>query len=229
MRHQITLCVRNLCVLFAAAALFLNVGCSIADAAAVNLPDPAVDAPLAAKKGEEVAIVAGGCFWGVEAVYEHVKGVTDVRSGYSGGTPKTAKYDLVSDGTTNHAESVQIKFDPSQISYGQILKIFFSVAHDPTQVNRQGPDVGTQYRSAIFCAGAEQKKIADAYIAQLDQAKVFSKRIATKVHAEPSFFEAEPYHQNYAALHPNEPYIVIHDLPKVAALRDRFPTLYREK
>lgn len=213
-------------------AIFLvttTVACDSANAVAVAFPDPAVDAPLAATKGEQTAVVAGGCFWGIEAVYEHVKGVLGVRSGYSGGSANTAQYEMVSGGKTGHAESVRITYDPSVISYGQLLKVFFSVAHDPTQLNRQGPDTGTQYRSVIFYSNEAQKRIAEAYIDQLNQAKVFDRPIVTQVVALNSFHEAEAYHQDYALHHPNEPYIVMHDLPKVANLRKQFPDLYKQR
>jgi len=195
---------------------------------AVALPNPAVDAQLAATSGKETAVVAGGCFWGIQAVFQHVKGVKSAVSGYSGGASKTAEYEVVSTGQTGHAESVQITYDPSQITYGQLLKIFFSVAHDPTQLNRQGPDTGTQYRSAIFYATDEQKRIAEAYIAQLDQAKTFPRQIVTQVVPLKGFYTAEAYHQNYAALHPDNPYIAINDLPKVEHLRQQFPELYKK-
>lgn len=194
--------------------------------ATVAIPDPAIDAPLASAKGEQTAVVAGGCFWGIQAVYKHVKGVIDSTSGYCGGTADTAHYEIVSSGGTGHAESVRIKYDPSQISYGQLLKVFFSVAHNPTELNRQGPDYGTQYRSAIFCTTDEQKRIAQAYIDQLNQAKVFESRIVTVVAGGQPFYEAEAYHQDYAERHPNEPYIRINDLPKIANLRKMFPHLY---
>ena len=174
-------------------------------------------------------VVAGGCFWGVQAVFASVRGVVSSTSGYAGGNRQTADYETVSTGRTGHAESVQVVFDPSRISYGQLLKIFFSVAHDPTQWNRQGPDEGTQYRSAIFYANDEQKRIAEAYIAQLDQAKVFSRPIVTQVVTLQAFYPAEAYHQNYAALHPNQPYIVFNDAPKVAHLRQVFPDFYTGK
>jgi peptide-methionine (S)-S-oxide reductase len=217
--------------LFLSAAIILivtaMVACSSINASATVIPDPALDAPLASAKGEQTAVLAGGCFWGVEAVFEHVKGVIDVRSGYSGGSPKTAQYEKVGSGETGHAESVRITYDPSQISYGQLLKVFFSVAHDPTQLNRQGPDTGTQYRSAIFYSNDEQQRIAQAYINQLDQAQVFGRSIVTQVAALQSFNEAEGYHQDYLAHHPDEPYIVINDLPKIANLRKQLPGLYK--
>jgi peptide-methionine (S)-S-oxide reductase len=203
------------------------VACSAATASATAIPDPALDEPLASAKGEQTAVLAGGCFWGVEAVFEHVKGVSDVTSGYSGGSPATAQYEKVGTGETGHAESVRITYDPSQVSYGQLLKVFFSVAHDPTQLNRQGPDRGTQYRSAIFYANEDQKRIAQAYIEQLNRAKVFARPIATQVAALQSFNEAEGYHQDYLVNHPDEPYIVINDLPKVENLRKQLPGLYK--
>jgi peptide-methionine (S)-S-oxide reductase len=205
------------------------VACSAVTASATAIPDPALDAPLASAKGEQTAVLAGGCFWGVEAVFEHVKGVTDVRSGYSGGSTATAKYEKVGTGDTGHAESVRITYDPSQISYGQLLKVFFSVAHDPTQLNRQGPDTGTQYRSAIFYSNEEQKRIAEAYINQLNRAKVFRRLIVTQVAALQSFNEAEGYHQDYLIHHPDEPYIIINDFPKLENLRKELPGLYKAK
>jgi peptide-methionine (S)-S-oxide reductase len=201
------------------------VACTASNAA-VALPDPAADTPLAKEKGTATAVLAGGCFWGVEAVYEHVKGVTNVVSGYSGGTADSAQYEKVSAGLTQHAESVRVTYDPSQITYGQILKIFFSVVHDPTQLNRQGPDVGPHYRSAIFFANDEQKKVAQAYIAQLQAARVYPRQIVTEVAPLKAFYLAEPYHQDYAARNPTQPYIVIHDLPKVANLQKQFPAIY---
>jgi peptide-methionine (S)-S-oxide reductase len=200
-----------------------------ADPAAAAVPAPAVDVQRASTPGRQTAVVAGGCFWGVQAVFQHVKGVVTATSGYSGGSAKTADYEIVSTGQTGHAESVQIVYDPSEITYGELLRIFFSVAHDPTQRNRQGPDEGTQYRSAIFFASEEQKRIAEAYIAQLDQAKVFSHPIVTQVVPLEGFYPAEAYHQNYAALHPDQPYIVFNDAPKVEHLRQVFPDLYTGK
>jgi peptide-methionine (S)-S-oxide reductase len=208
--------------------LFLGGGVIACNAAspAVTLPNPAVDAPLAQSKGKETAVLAGGCFWGIQAVFEHVRGVKDVTAGYSGGTAGTAEYETVSSGATGHAESVKITYDPSRISYGQLLKVYFSVAHDPTQLNRQGPDEGTQYRSAIFYGNDEQKRIAEAYIGQLESAKVFSRPIVTQVVALKGFYRAEDYHQDYAVQHPNDPYIRINDLPKVEHLRQTLPELY---
>jgi peptide-methionine (S)-S-oxide reductase len=214
---------------FISMVLATMVACSSVTASVTAIPDPALDAPLASAKGEQTAVLAGGCFWGVEAVFEHVKGVTDVRSGYSGGSPATAQYEKVGTGDTGHAESVRITYDPSQISYGLLLKVFFSVAHDPTQRNRQGPDTGTQYRSAIFYSNEEQKRIAQAYINQLNRAKVFPRPIVTQVAALQSFNEAEAYHQDYLVHHPDEPYIVINDLPKLENLRKELPGLYKAK
>jgi peptide-methionine (S)-S-oxide reductase len=193
---------------------------------AVALPDPAVDAVRAAAPGRATAVVAGGCFWGVQAVFQHVKGVTAAVSGYSGGAANTAKYELVSDGDTGHAESVQITYDPSQVTYGELLKVFFSVAHDPTELNRQGPDDGPQYRSVVFYKGDEQKRIAEAYVAQLQHARVFPGAIVTQVVPLSAFYRAEEYHQNYAALHPHDPYIAMNDAPKVSHLQQQFPALY---
>jgi len=196
---------------------------------ATALPKPAVDEKLATAPGQETAVIAGGCFWGIQAVFQHVKGVISATSGYSGGGKSTAEYEIVSTGTTGHAESEKIIYDPSQITYGQLLQIFFSVATDPTQLNRQEPDEGTQYRSVIFYANDEQKKIAEAYIAQLDQAKVFKHKIVTQVVPLKAFYPAEGYHQNYAANHPDNPYIARYDLPKVAALQQMFPQCYRSQ
>jgi len=197
-----------------------------AASSAVSLPPPATDIPAAAATAPEKAVFAGGCFWGVEAVFRHVKGVSSAVSGYAGGSARTANYETVSTGMTGHAESVEVTYDPAQVSYGQLLRIFFSVAHDPTQLNRQGPDYGTQYRSVVFVTSEEQRRVAAAYIAQLDQAKLFSDPIVTKVVLLAAFYPAEDYHQNYLALHPNQPYIVFHDMPKLAALRQQFPDRY---
>ncbi len=203
--------------------------CSAADRSSSAVPNPAVDAPLAAAKSEQTAVVSGGCFWGIQAVFQHVKGVVNATSGYAGGSAKTAAYEIVSTGETGHAESVKITYDPSQITYGQLLRVFFSVAHDPTQLNRQGPDEGTQYRSSIFYCNVEQKRIAEAYIAQLEKARVFPGTIVTKVVPLEGFYPAEGYHQNYAANHPHDPYIVYNDAPKVAHLREQLPDLYTGK
>lgn len=206
-----------------------TMACNSADAAATTIPNPVLDAPLASVKGKQTAVLAGGCFWGVEAVFEHVKGVIKVTSGYSGGSADTAQYETVSTGETGHAESVRIIYDPSQISYGQLLKVFFSVAHDPTELNRQGPDTGSQYRSAIFYSNEEQKRIALAYIDQLNKARVFDAAIVTKVSPLQSFYEAESYHQDYLSHHPDEMYIIVNDIPKVENLKKYFPDLYKTK
>ncbi len=188
-----------------------------------------VEAPASTVKGEQVAVFAGGCFWGVEAVFEHVKGVKDVTSGYSGGAANTANYEKVGTGRTGHAEAVRITFDPSQVSYSQLLKVFFTVAHDPTQLNRQGPDTGTQYRSAIFYSDAEQQRIARSYVDELTRTKVFERPIVTQIVALKTFYKAEDYHQDYLAHHPDQPYIVIHDQPKVENLRKQFPELFVQR
>jgi len=197
--------------------------------AAVAIPAPIVDEPLQKAAASETAVLAGGCFWGVQGVFQHVKGVTQAVSGYSGGTKASADYETVSSGRTGHAESVEVTFDPSVVSYGTILQIYFSVAHNPTELNRQDPDVGTQYRSAIFAKGQEQRRIAEAYIAQLDKAGVFKRPIVTKVSEFSAFYPAEPYHQNYATLHPDNPYIAFNDLPKIANLKTVFPAAYRSE
>lgn len=194
-----------------------------------EFPGAQVDSPLDATAALDTAYLAGGCFWGVEAVFEHVNGVIDVVSGYSGGREIAPSYEQVSSGATGHAESVRVVFDASKISYGELLRVFFSVVHDPTQLNRQGPDVGPHYRSAIFYRTAEQKEIAEAYIAQLTKAKTFPRPIVTQVAAFDRFFDAEAYHQNFAATNPNHPYIVYHDAPKVERLRAQFSALYRER
>ena len=204
-------------------------GATACSAKAVPVPAPEFDAARSAISGRQTAVVAGGCFWGVQAVFEHVKGVISATSGYAGGSAKTADYETVSAGHTGHAESVQLVYDPSQITYGELLRVFFSVAHDPTQLNRQGPDEGSQYRSSIFYSNEAQKKIAEAYIAQLDAAKVFRHRIVTKVVPLEAFYPAEAYHQNYAARHPDQPYILFNDAPKVVHLKQAFPELYTGK
>ena len=217
------------------AVLFLTIrfagvtACSAGERTGVPLPAPAVDAAIASAKGEQTAVVAGGCFWGIQAVFQHVKGVISATSGYSGGSAQTAEYESVSTGETGHAESVRIVYDPSQITYGRLLQIFFSVAHDPTQLNRQGPDEGTQYRSVIFYSNDEQKRIAEAYVAQLDHAEIFVHHIVTQVVRLKAFYPAEAYHQDYAARHPDNPYIVYNDAPKVTHLRQQFPDLYKDK
>ena len=194
---------------------------------AVVIPAPAVDAQ--ASDGLQTVVVAGGCFWGVQGVFQHTAGVVTAMSGYAGGNKSTANYETVSTGSTGHAESVQIKYDPKQISYGKILQIFFSVAHNPTELNRQGPDSGTQYRSAIFTTSDEQKKVTDAYIAQLNAAKVYKKPIVTKVGPLEGFYPAEAYHQDYLTLHPSQPYIAYNDIPKVENLKKLFAANYLEK
>jgi peptide-methionine (S)-S-oxide reductase len=191
-----------------------------------KLPAPAVDEHSTAHS--ETAVFAGGCFWGVQTTFERIKGVTATTAGYSGGTKETANYGAVSSETTGHAESVKVVFDPARISYGTLLRVFFSVVHDPTQLNRQGPDVGTSYRSAIFFTSPEQEKIANAYIAQLDAAKAFPKKIVTEVVPLKAFYDAEDYHQDYAEKNPNNPYIQVCDIPKVAALKAQFPELFQE-
>lgn len=201
--------------------------CSLATAGSDSaaLPDPAVD--TAQTQGNQVAVLAGGCFWGLQSVFEHVKGVNKVWAGYSGGAANTAEYDRVSDGDTGHAETVKISYDPTKVSYGQLLKVYFSVATDPTQLNRQGPDVGTQYRSVIFYGNDEQKRVATAYIAQLTAAHAFDGPIVTQVVPLKGFYAAESYHQDYAQRHPNDPYIVFNDAPKVVHLKQLFPALYQ--
>jgi peptide-methionine (S)-S-oxide reductase len=194
---------------------------------AITIPAPAVDAP--ASDGMQTVVLAGGCFWGVQAVYQHTQGVTRAISGYAGGTQGTATYDVVSSGRTGHAEAVEVTFDPRQVSYGKILQIYFSVAHDPTQLNRQGPDSGTQYRSEIFYKDDAQKKVAETYITQLDAAKSYRRPIVTKVEKLEAFYPAEDYHQDYAHLHPNNPYIFINDAPKVEQLKKIFADAYRDK
>jgi peptide-methionine (S)-S-oxide reductase len=201
-----------------------TIACQAGSGAAV--PSPAVDEAKAAAPGKQMAVVAGGCFWGIQAVFQHVKGVVSATSGYSGGKMKNPDYETVSSGQTGHAESVQIVYDPSQVTYGELLRVFFSVAHDPTELNYQGPDEGTQYRSVIFYNNDEQKRIADAYIAQLDAAKVYKHKIVTQVVPLQAFYPAEGYHQNYAKIHPNNTYIMLNDAPKVANLRKEFPELY---
>ncbi len=220
--------------LFTVLSIAAAIGCSVVSSSskAVDLKDVMPDVTpetASAAKGTQTAVFAGGCFWGVEAVFEHVKGVTDVRSGYSGGDAKTANYDDVSDGKTAHAESVKITFDPTKVTYQQLLFVFFSVAHDPTQLNFQGPDRGTQYRSAIFYADDDQKKTAEAFIAAIEKSKAFSSPVVTQVVPLTAFYDAEKYHQNYLARNPNDPYIVMHDMPKLANLKKQFPDLWIEK
>lgn len=214
-------------VLLFAAATACNVVESSYNRNAVTAPTPPVVATVPMAKDEQIAVFAGGCFWGVEAVFEHIKGVGNVTSGYSGGEAKTADYDSVSDGDTGHAEVVKVTFDSSKVSYEQLLKVFFAVAHDPTELNRQGPDTGTQYRSAIFYANDEQKRIAQSFIDKLTADKVYAQPIVTQIVPLENFYQAEDYHQDYLVQHPNQPYIVIHDKPKVENLRKKFPDLYQ--
>jgi peptide-methionine (S)-S-oxide reductase len=214
---------------FAMVLLLAGGGWWATTSAATNagpIPAPALDEP-AGQRTSEVVVLAGGCFWGVQGVFQHVTGVTSAVSGYAGGSEATAHYEMVSTDTTGHAESVRITFDPRRISYGQLLQIYFSVAHDPTELNRQGPDDGTQYRSAIFPQSEEQARVAAAYIAQLDRAHVFAAPIVTRIEPGKAFYPAEAYHQNYLTENPDSLYIVINDLPKLAALKRDFPTLYR--
>jgi len=192
------------------------------------VPDPSVDANPPSDRKEQIAVFAGGCFWGIEAVFEHVAGVTDATSGYAGGVSLTAHYDLVSAGNTGHAESVRVRYDPTKVSYGQLLKVFFSVAHDPTQLNRQGPDRGSQYRSEIFYANAEQQRIAAAYIAQLQTSHAFDRPIVTGLGRLKAFYPAEAYHQDFARRNPHDPYIVYNDMPKVARLKQLYPQWYHD-
>jgi peptide-methionine (S)-S-oxide reductase len=208
---------------FGVAVLALVQACG-APLSAAPLPAPATD--TSATAGPQTAVFAGGCFWGVEAVFRHTKGVTKAVSGYAGGTKGEADYETVSTGRTRHAESVQVTYDPAQVSYGELLRIFFAVAHDPTQLNRQGPDHGPQYRSAIFTTTDEQKRVAQAYVAQLSAAKAFAQPIVTEIAPLPAFYAAEDYHQDYLAKHPAQPYIVFNDLPKLAALKQQFPNRY---
>jgi peptide-methionine (S)-S-oxide reductase len=195
---------------------------------ATAIPAPAVDEPASGHPKSETAILSGGCFWGVQGVFQHVKGVSSAQSGYAGGDAATADYDTVSTGTTKHAESVRITYDPTQVTYGQLLRVFFGVVQDPTELNYQGPDVGPQYRSVIFTQDDTQQKVANAYIAQLNQAGAFPAPIVTTVSSGASFFPAEAYHQDYLNLHPNNAYIVANDLPKLGALKSDFPDLYRD-
>jgi peptide-methionine (S)-S-oxide reductase len=212
-----------------AMGLVMGMGVSQAVAEKGNeLPSPAADATLADTHGEESVVFAGGCFWGIQAVFQHVKGVIDATSGYSGGEAKTAEYETVSTGRTGHAESVKVVFDPSQVTYGQLLHIFFSVAHDPTELNRQGPDEGSQYRSVVFYTRPDQLRITKAYIEQVDKTHVFKHAIVTQVMPLKAFYRAEPYHQNYATLNPDSLYIKVNDVPKMESLKRDFPQEYRE-
>jgi peptide-methionine (S)-S-oxide reductase len=212
----------------AVAILALVVGCSArADGVNKEIPSPLVDSPGAEANGPQVAVLAGGCFWGLQGMFEHVQGVTRVVAGYSGGDKATAHYEMVGTETTGHAESVEITFDPKRISYGQLLRLFFSVAHDPTELNRQGPDNGPSYRSEIFFASPSQERVARAYVAQLTQAKAFASPIVTKIEPLKAFYPAEGYHQDYLIHHPDQAYIVYNDLPKIEALKRVYPQLYR--
>ena len=200
----------------------------LTQAAVVSLPDPTIDINPPAAKGTQTAVFAGGCFWCTEAVFEQINGVQKVVSGYAGGDAATAHYDIVSSGKTNHAESIQITFNPAKISYGQLLKVFFAVAHDPTQLNRQGPDYGRQYRSSIFYKDAEQQKVAEAYVKQLQEAQIFHKPIVTEVTPLKQFYPAEEYHQDFVKLHPSHPYVVANALPKLEKLKKQFPELLKK-
>jgi peptide-methionine (S)-S-oxide reductase len=239
---QLLIMSRNYCLLFTLSIVSLIiVACGVpapissssaadpasAMVAGTNIAPPA-ELPAANVKGRQTLVLAGGCFWGIEAVFEHLKGVSSVVSGYSGGTAATANYDTVSTGTTGHAEAVKITYDPQQISYGNLLKIYFLIAHDPTQVNRQEPDNGTQYRSAIFFSNPEQQQVAKSYIDKLNQARVFPKPIATQLVPLTKFYAAEDYHQNFIDRHPTQAYIVRYDLPKLAQLRQQFPNLIKK-
>lgn len=216
----------RVCVVMLLAAI---AACGRVSAVGVSVPPPQVDEPLASAPRTGVAVIAGGCFWGVQAVFQHTRGVVRATSGYAGGTAETAVYETVSSGETNHAESVEVAYDASQITYGQILRVFFAVAHDPTQLNRQGPDAGRQYRSAIFTASADQARIAKAYVQQLDDTGIFGAPIVTDVSALTEFYPAEAYHQDYATKHPDDLYIRINDAPKVERLKQTFPELFVAK
>lgn len=218
----------GVCALVTAAAVWHAMP-SVAAEAAVVLPPPASDVAKSGGGGSETAVFAGGCFWGVQAVFQHVKGVSGAVSGYAGGSEKTAKYEAVGMGDTGHAEAVRITYDPRQVSYGQLLQVYFSVAHNPTELNRQGPDTGTQYRSTVFPQNADQQRVAKAYIAQLDGAKVFGRPIATTIETGKAFYPAEAYHQDFLARHPDHPYIAINDIPKVENLQRVFPAVWNAK
>jgi peptide-methionine (S)-S-oxide reductase len=225
---QAALFLRPALIIVALLGAILGLRCfSAAAESAHSIPPPALDEPADVRATSEVAILAGGCFWGVQGVFQHVEGVTSAVSGYAGGTADTAHYEMVSSNTTGHAESVRVAFDPRRISYGHILQIYFSVAHDPTELNRQGPDVGTQYRSAIFPTNPEQARIAEAYIAQLNQVRVFDAPVVTKIEPGRAFYPAEGYHQDFLTRNPLYPYIVVNDLPKIENLKRLFPELYR--
>jgi len=220
---------RHLCLLallFGQAAAFL--GCARADEPSRVIPAPMIDETRTHAGTSETAVLSGGCFWGMQGLFEHVKGVREVVAGYAGGSSATAQYETVSGGTTGHAESVRITFDPSIVSYGEILRVFFSVAHDPTELDRQGPDSGTQYRSNVFFANSQQEKVARAYVAQLTHAHAFNDRIVTRIDRFAGFYPAEGYHQDYLLHNPGSPYIVINDLPKIANLKRLYPEVYRD-
>jgi peptide-methionine (S)-S-oxide reductase len=222
--------VSKLTLVIVAAGLSVALLAALSPAPAkASFPDPAADEPLAKTSSQQQVVFAGGCFWGVQAVFKHTKGVISSTSGYSGGTVKNPSYEQVSTGKTGHAESVLVVYDPSQVSFGQLLKVFFAVAHDPTELNRQGPDEGTQYRSAIFFTNDDQKRLAAAYVEQLNGAKVFKHSIVTQMSPYTAFFKAEDYHQNYAELHPDQPYIRFNDLPKIENLKKDYPELYVKK
>jgi peptide-methionine (S)-S-oxide reductase len=214
---------------FTVLSALIGLAACTATAGNAPFPEPAYDEARSATHGTETAVLAGGCFWGMQSVFEHVRGVRQVWAGYSGGAAGTAQYEMVSEGGTGHAESVRIAFDPAVLSYGQLLKIYFAVAHDPTTLNRQGPDAGTQYRSEIFYANPAQKKIAEAYVAQLNAAKVFDGRVVTLVQPLTGFYPAESYHQDYARKHPDNAYILINDAPKLARLKQAYPAMYQEE
>lgn len=223
-----TLLPRRLCAMLAAACSLLGAAAASAAESAFIIPPPALDQP-AGGAAPQKAVLAGGCFWGVQAVFQHVKGVAGAVSGYAGGQAGTANYDAVSAGRSGHAEAVEITYDPSQVSYGQLLQIYFSVAHDPTQLNRQGPDTGPQYRSAVFPADDGQRKVAEAYIAQLNKSGAYPKALATTVEPQRAFYPAEDYHQDYLVRHPYSMYIMVNDVPKVENLAKTFPDRYRDK
>ncbi|WP_422393603.1 peptide-methionine (S)-S-oxide reductase MsrA [Achromobacter veterisilvae] len=223
-----TLLPRRLCAMLAAACSLLGAAAASAAESAFIIPPPALDQPAGGATPQK-AVLAGGCFWGVQAVFQHVKGVAGAVSGYAGGEAGTANYDAVSSGRSGHAEAVEITYDPSQVSYGQLLQIYFSVAHDPTQLDRQGPDTGPQYRSAVFPADDSQRKVAEAYIAQLNKSGAYPKALATTVEPLPAFYPAEDYHQDYLVRHPYSMYIMVNDVPKVENLAKTFPGRYRDK
>ena len=210
-------------------SLCLAIPLAVFIASAAEFPAPSVDIPAASEKGKATAVLAGGCFWGVEAVFEKLKGVSEVVSGFAGGNKSTAHYEMVGTGQTGHAESVKITYDPSKISYGQLLEVYFAVAHDPTELNRQGPDQGTQYRSAIFYSNGEQKRVAEAYIDQLNKARIFSRPIVKQVTPLPGFYSDEEYHQHFIDRNPTYPYVVYNDLPKLKRLQQQFPELLKNR